>query len=148
MKKIVLEEVGNVIDDMKFANAEKVETSFINDNVSIKWVRAYNIGKPFHIKERDWIGYVVTLDDEIYFVTGDTDANEDNVNVTCDVLFVPCGGKYTFDAEEAAEFTYKIRPRRVIPTHYTDIAGESKIGEIFKRATQRLIQDIEIEVIL
>lgn len=148
MKNLVLEEVGKVIADMKFVKADNAETNLMIDNVLIKWVRAYNIDKPFHIKERGWIGYVVTLDDDTYYVTGDTDANEDNVNVKCDVLFVPCGGKYTFDAEEAAEFTYKIKPRKVIPTHYTDIVGESEIGEIFKRATQKLIPNIEIEVIL
>ena len=30
-----------------------------------------------------------------YFVTGDTDANEDNIDVLCDILLVPCGGKST-----------------------------------------------------
>lgn len=148
MKKIVLEELGEIINEITFVEAEKAETNLNVDNVLVKWVRAYNIGKPFHVKERDWIGYVVTLDNETYFVTGDTDANEDNVNVKCDVLFVPCGGKYTFDAGEAAEFTYKIKPRKVIPTHYTDMAGESEIGEIFKNALQKLVQNIEVEVIL
>ncbi len=148
MEKVVLEEIGKVINEIKFVKAEKTETNLIIDNVLVKWVRAYNIGKSFHIKERGWIGYVVTLDDETYFVTGDTDANEDNVNVKCDVLFVPCGGKYTFDAEEAAEFTHKIKPRKVIPTHYTDMAGESEIGEKFKSAIQKLTQNIEVEVIL
>lgn len=144
MKQIVLEKVDEMIGEMIFAKAEETRTNLMVDGVLIQWVRAYNIGKPFHTKESGWIGYVVTLDDNIYFVTGDTDANEDNVNVKCDVLFVPCGGKYTFDAEEAAEFTHRIKPRKVIPTHYTDVAGESKIGEIFKRA----IQNIEVELML
>ena len=144
MKQIVLEKVGEMIDEMIFAKPEEAGTNLMVDSVLIQWVRAYNIGKPFHTKESGWIGYVVTLDDNIYFVTGDTDANEDNVNVKCDVLFVPCGGKYTFDAEEAVEFTNRIKPRKVIPTHYTDVSGESKIGEIFKSA----IQNIEVELML
>lgn len=148
MKQIALEEVGEIIDEMKFVKAEESGTNLMIDSVFIKWVRAYNIGKPFHTKESGWIGYVVMLDGETFFVTGDTDANEDNVNVKCDVLLVPCGGKYTFDAEEAAEFTHKIKPRKVIPTHYTDMAGESEIGEIFKGATQKLMQNIEVEVML
>jgi len=148
MKQIVIEEVGKIVGEIKFVKAEDAGTNLMMDSISIKWVRAYNIDKPFHKKESDWIGYIVTLDDETYFVAGDTDANEDNVNVECDILLVPCGGKYTFDAEEAAEFTYKIKPRKVIPTHYTDVAGESEIGEIFKCATQKLMQNIEVEVIL
>lgn len=148
MKELVIKEVGETINEMKFAQAEETEASFMIDNIFVKWVHAYNIGKPFHTKERGWIGYVVTLDGETYFVTGDTDANEDNVNVKCDVLFVPCGGKYTFDAEEAAEFTFKIKPRKVIPTHYTDIPGESEIGETFRVKMEKLTGNIEIEVML
>lgn len=148
MKQIVIEEVGKIVDKTKFAKAEDSGTSLMIDSVLIKWVRAYNIDKPFHPKESGWIGYVVTFDEETYFVTGDTDANEDNVNVKCDILLVPCGGKYTFNTEEAAEFTYKIQPRKVIPTHYTDMVGVSEIGEIFKCATQKLMQNIEIEIML
>ena len=148
MKQTVIEEVNKIVGETKFVKAEEAGTSLTIDNVLIKWVRAYNIDKPFHRKENDWIGYVITLDEETYFVTGDTDANEDNVNVKCDILLVPCGGKYTFNTEEAAEFTYKIQPRKVIPTHYTDIVGESEIGEIFKCAIRQLVQNIEIEVML
>lgn len=148
MKQIVIEEVGQIVGEINFVKAEDSGTNLMIDSVLIEWVRAYNIDKPFHTKESGWIGYVVTLDGETCFVTGDTDANEDNVNVKCDILLVPCGGKYTFNTEEAAEFTYKIRPRKVIPTHYTDLIGESEIGEMFKCATQKLMQNIEIEVML
>ena len=148
MKQIVIKEVDKIVGEIKFAKAEDSGIILMIDSVLVKWVRAYNIDKPFHTKESGWIGYIVTLDEETYFVTGDTDANEDNVDVKCDILFVPCGGKYTFNTEEAAEFTYKIQPRKVIPTHYTDMVGESESGEIFKCATQRLMQNIEIGVIL
>ena len=148
MKQILAEEMVTLFADIKFVKAEEAGTSLMIDDVVVKWVRAYNIDKPFHTKERDWVGYIVTLDGETYFVTGDTDGNEDNSNVKCDVLFVPCGGKYTFDAKEAAEFTYKIMPRKVIPTHYSDVPGESEIGELFKQALEKMTKDIEIEVLL
>ena len=114
----------------------------------IKWVPAYNINKPFHTRKMGWVGYVVTLDGETYFVTGDTDANEDNIDVQRDILLVPCGGKYTFDVKEAVEFTQKIKPKKVIPTHYTDVIGESEVGDRFKRAIMELWQDIEVELML
>lgn len=148
MKHVVSENVGDMIKQINFPKAEEAGNELDVDGVSIRWVRAYNIGKPFHTKESGWIGYVVTLDGETYFVTGDTDANEDNINVKCDVLFVPCGGKYTFNAEEAAAYTARINPRKVIPTHYTDVAGESEIGIEFSRAVQRLTNNIEIQVMI
>lgn len=148
MKQILTEEMIKSFADIKFVKAEEAGTALMIDDVVVKWVRAYNIDKPFHTKERDWVGYIVTLDGETYFVTGDTDGNEDNSDVKCDVLLVPCGGKYTFDAKEAAEFAYKIMPHKVIPTHYSDVPGESEIGEIFKQALEKMTKDIEIEVLL
>jgi len=56
--------------------------------------------------------------------------------------------QHHFDVKEAAEFTRKIKPKKVIPTHYTDVIGESEVGERFKRATMELARDIEIEVML
>ena len=148
MKQVVCEQVGKMVGCVEYVNAEESGTVLNREDILIKWVRAYNINKPFHTREMGWIGYVVTLDGETYFVTGDTDANEDNIDVQCDVLLVPCGGKYTFDVKEASEFTHKIKPKKVIPTHYTDVIGESEVGDRFKRATMELSQDIEIEVML
>lgn len=148
MKQMLPEEVDESFAEIKFVKAEDAGTDLVIGDILVKWVRAYNIDKPFHTKERDWVGYIVTLDGETYFVTGDTDGNEDNSSVKCDILFVPCGGKYTFDAEEAAEFTCKIKPRKVIPTHYTDVLGESEIGEIFKQRVQDMMKDVEVEVML
>ena len=148
MRQKVLEATDIIIGETKFVKAEAVGAHLMIDNILVKWVYAYNIGKPFHLKESGWVGYIVTLDGKTYFVTGDTDANEDNVKVECDVLFVPCGGKYTFDIDEAAEYTRLIKPGKVIPTHYTDVAGDSEIGEKFKTAVQKLMENIEVEVML
>ena len=46
----------------------------------------------------------------------------------CDVLLVPCGGTYTMDYKEAAEFTGYLNPKYVIPTHYGDPVGEKACG--------------------
>lgn len=39
-----------------------------------------------------------------------------------DILFVPIGGEYTIDSEEAANVVHQIEPKLVIPMHYK-IAG-------------------------
>lgn len=63
---------------------------------------------------------------------GDTDINEDISNIECDVLFVPIGGTYTMNYKEAADYTNKINPSVVIPTHYGLIVGDVTLGEKFK----------------
>lgn len=100
----------------------------------IEPVRAYNVGKKFHPRENDWLGYVVNMDGVRYYVAGDTDANEDNLSVKCDIALVPVGGTYTFNPAEAADFINKIAPRAAVPTHYGSIVGGADAGEIFKNA--------------
>lgn len=148
MQQKVCEEIGKIVGAVKFIKAEETETCLMLEDMLVKWVYAYNVGKSFHLKEHGWVGYIVTLDGETYYVTGDTDLNEDNVNVECDVLFVPCGGKYTFNAEEAAVFTSRVKPRKAIPTHYTDTAGDSEIAERYKAEVNKLTESVEVEVIL
>ena len=148
MKELVQSNIGDMLSEVIYVNPVNCDEEINLTSIMIKWVRAYNVNKPFHKKESDWVGYVVKLDGETYFVPGDTDENEDNVNVDCDVMFVPCGGKYTCDAKEAAVFTKKVAPAKVIPTHYTDIVGDSEIGLKFKEEVQKLIADIEVEVMM
>ncbi|MCQ2548035.1 MAG: MBL fold metallo-hydrolase [Clostridia bacterium] len=124
----------------------------------IKAVPAYNVGKKFHEKEKLWSGYHLTdklilvnednaeLEEEVctYYVTGDTDANLDNMSVKCDVLLIPVGGKYTFDYKEAAKYTASIKPKVAIPTHYGSIVGGKDCGKKFKEAVAKLDPNIQV----
>lgn len=76
------------------------------------------------------------------------DFNKDNENVKCDVLLIPCGGKYTFNAKEAAEYTARIKPGIAIPTHYTDEPGRSGIPMTYKNELQRLDDGIKVEILI
>lgn len=109
----------------------------------IEVVPAYNIGKQFHPKENNWVGYIVTIDDERIYVAGDTDDNEDIRKVVCDVAMVPIGGTYTMTADEAAGLINAIKPKVAIPTHYNAIVGSKEDEETFIKAV-----DEDIEVII
>ena len=93
------------------------------DSIRIRAVPAYNIDKDFHPKANNWVGYVVTINNAIYYIMGDTDALPENENIRCDTLFIPIGGTYTMDATEAANFTNRIRPATAIPTHCGMVVG-------------------------
>ena len=73
---------------------------------------------------------------------GDTDALEENKNITCDVLCIPIGGTYTMNATEAAEFTNILNPKKAIPIHYGLVVGTEYDLDTFK---QLLIKKIEVE---
>lgn len=90
------------------------------EGVKYQAVPAYNIGKTFHPKENNWVGYLVELDGITYYAMGDTDVTPEAEAVDVDVIFVPVGGKYTMDAEEAAEFINQKPRGLVVPIHYAD----------------------------
>ena len=103
------------------------------DDIKVKTLRSYNIGKRYHPKENNYVGYIVELDNKKYYVMGDTDINEDINNIECDILFIPIGGTYTCDYKKAAEYVNRIKPDIVIPIHYGSIVGDISLGEEFKK---------------
>ena len=108
-------------------------------------VPAYNMGKAFHKKENEWLGYVVTLDDERIYVAGDTDALKELAEIRCDTALVPIGGTYTMTAKEAAELINLMGPKRAIPTHYGSIVGSSNDADVFKSFVNERTQ---VEILL
>ena len=101
------------------------------NGVKIQTIPSYNVGKQFHPKENQWVGYLVTMNEVTYYVAGDTDINEDVKKVHCDVALLPVGGTYTMTAEEAAELAEILQPKAAIPTHYGSVAGKAEDGQIF-----------------
>lgn len=88
------------------------------EGVKYQGIPAYNIGKTFHPKEKNWVGYLVEMDGENYYAMGDTDVTLEAEGVDADVIFVPVGGKYTMDADEAAVFINQKPRGLVVPIHY------------------------------
>ncbi len=106
---------------------------------------AYNLGKPFHIKRNGWVGYLVDLNADRYYVAGDTDALPELMDIKCDAAFLPIGGTYTMDASQAALLAKKIHPKVVIPTHYGSVVGSPVDGDFFQGLLPR---DIRCELLL
>lgn len=108
------------------------------DGVKCRGIHAYNIGKPFHPKSNNWLGYLIEMDGKTYYAMGDTDATPEAKKVDADVIFIPIGGKYTMDATESATLVNEKHPKLVVPIHY----GDSEVGEHFRNL---LKPDIEMQ---
>ncbi len=113
------------------------EVSIEELNLSFKAIPSYNIGKRFHPKENNWVGYVVIINDVTYYVAGDTDITDEARQVKCDVALIPCGGTYTMDTKEAATLTNCIHPKYAIPTHYGSVVGTMQDGNIYASLLDR-----------
>ncbi len=113
------------------------------ENINIKTIPAYNIGKSFHPKDNNWLGYLVTINNVSYYIAGDTDKTNEIEKIKCDIALVPIGGHFTMDVNEAADLIRIINPSVVIPTHYGSIVGNTEDGKRFKD----ILSDTDIEVI-
>lgn len=143
MKKKALAEAGIAPENCLFYQPnEKHE----EQGLLIETVPAYNKLKPFHTKGKRWQGYIVTLDGTRYYVSGDTDVNEDIMKVQCDVAMLPIGGFYTMDWKQAAEYAAQIKPKAVVPTHYGSIVGKQTDGAAFKMELATLDGNIQTEL--
>lgn len=114
------------------------------EGLKFKTTYAYNIDKVFHPKENNWVGYIIELDDKKYYIAGDTDNVPEIQKVECDVAFVPIGGTYTMNKEEAAELAKTLKANVIVPTHYGLIVGEKTDGENFAKS----IKNKKVEVLI
>ena len=121
-----------------------------NQNYQIKGIEvhtipAYNTNKAFHKKEYGWVGYLIMLDGITYYIAGDTDITEENLQVRCDVAFVPVGGTYTMTYEESARLVNQIHPKIAVPIHYGSIVGTKEDG---KKFSELLDPDITCQIFI
>ena len=110
--------------------------------IRFETVPAYNVNKTFHPKENGWIGYIIEIDGIRYYIAGDTDMNEDNMKVKCDVALVPVGGTYTMDFKEAARLINEIKPKIAVPIHYGSIVGTKQDATDFVKLLHPSIKGI------
>jgi len=108
------------------------------DDVAIETVPAYNVNKfrspghPFHPKENEMLGFIVTMNGVRIYHAGDTDLIPEMEGFNVDVACLPVSGTYVMTAEEAVESTRHIKLKVAIPMHYGSIVGDDRDAERFK----------------
>ena len=102
------------------------------DNLFFQTISSYNINANYHPKEKKYVGYNLLLNNTYYYIMGDTNRTPEADKVKTDVCFVPIGGTFTMDKNEAANYINDLKPKEVIPIHYGKIVGDISLGEEFK----------------
>lgn len=102
-------------------------------NIQVKAVPAYNKNKPFHPRENDWLGYVITMDGVSIYHAGDSDHIKEMDTITCDIALLPVSGTYVMSVEEAAAAANNIKPDVAIPMHWGSIIASQEEAEKFKK---------------
>ncbi len=110
------------------------------DDIKFITVPSYNLNKPYHPREKYYMGYNILLEDKYYYIMGDTDRTPEADQVKTDICFVPIGGVYTMDVEEAIGYINDLKPEMAIPIHYGSIVGDISLGEEFKNKINESIK--------
>lgn len=102
---IIILPASSSIEDLPFLVGQilYVESNkkYDMETITFQTIPSYNVRKTFHPKENGWVGYIIKIDGISYYVAGDTDITDENKQVSCDVAFLPIGGTYTMNVEEA-----------------------------------------------
>ncbi|MFB6145715.1 MAG: MBL fold metallo-hydrolase [Candidatus Nanohaloarchaea archaeon] len=151
-KKMIqeLKKKGTVVvctEDSEDEVPEDLESKVIKPGRSVKakglrirGVYAYNVDKfrepdtPFHPKGF-CTGVIFELDGLKFYHASDTDPipeMEDLSGEKIDVAFMPVGGHYTMDQEEAIEAINMVNPAKVVPIHYGFVDQTSADVEKFR----------------
>jgi L-ascorbate metabolism protein UlaG (beta-lactamase superfamily) len=110
-------------------------------------VPAYNVAESrldFHPQANRWVGYIFSMGGADYYHAGDTDHLHELESVRADVAFVPIGGTYTMDAEEAAGLVKAMNPGLAVPMHYGHVEGVGVKGDAQRFAAAAAPVRVEI----
>jgi L-ascorbate metabolism protein UlaG (beta-lactamase superfamily) len=109
----------------------------LDTEVSITVLNAYNTESGSSTRKQHkkgkGVGYVLKIGSLIVYHAGDTDFIPDmKVLGEIDIAFIPIGGKFTMDIDEAIKTTLAISPRIVIPIHHLDRNPEKFSSKLLK----------------
>ncbi len=134
-----LSKLSRTVDKGKTVVVKPGSRINVTQNIQIETIPAYNTNKfrspgiPYHPKDNDWVGYIISINGKRIYQAGDTDFIPEMRNLkNISVAIVPVGGTYTMTAEEAANAVNTFKPETAIPMHYGEIVGSSSDAEKFK----------------
>lgn len=122
----------------------KVGDGITVGGIKIEVVPSYNTNKPFHTKDKGWVGYIFTVNGRRIYIAGDTDYIPEMKTFKADIALLPVSGTYVMTAEEAVQAALDIKPKVAIPMHYNSIVGTEKDA---KRFAEGLKGKIEVVVL-
>ncbi len=134
--KTVIMAPQDVIDELGYGTLLTPGNTLEAMGISVTGIHAYNVEKEFHPKEKQWLGFVITMEGKKIYYAGDTDLTEEMKHLGgIDLALLPVSGEYTMNAEEAARAADEIKPARVLPYHWGDIIGNRKDAQRFLRTS-------------
>ncbi|MGK7755625.1 MULTISPECIES: MBL fold metallo-hydrolase [unclassified Roseovarius] len=118
--------------------------------LGIKAVPAYNITEgrlDFHPQDRGDIGFVVTVDGNRIYISGDTEGTDEmRALENIDVAFVCMNLPFTMTAEQAADAVAEFAPAVVVPYHYRGRDGGTQDPQAFAQMLEEAGAETEVSL--
>jgi len=129
-------------EDIDYSDAIKMHPGESKEiqGIKIEAVRAYNIEKKNHPKEKNWLGYIITINSQRIYHAGDTDLIPEMKRINCNIALLPVSGGPVMTAEEAFEAVKILKPKIAIPMHYGSIIGSDADAEKFKELCKNITE--------
>ncbi len=126
------------------------ESTDVGDWVNVEAVAAYNTSPgrdKFHPAGRD-NGYIITLDGERIYVSGDSEPTPEMARVKdIDYLFLAVNQPYTMTPEQAASVVNEMRPRVFYPYHFGQVDEPTNLRRLARLiesgATKMKVREME-----
>lgn len=102
------------------ANNEKMDLA---DGIVLESVPAYNTtpGREKYHPKGNGNGYILNIDGDRIYIAGDTEDIPEMANIkNIDVAFLPVNQPYTMTIDQAEKAALEIKPKILIPYHYSD----------------------------
>ena len=112
--------------------------------LTLEAVPSYNTNKHFHPKDKQWLGFIITVEGVRIYHAGDTDHIPEMINITADIALLPVSGTYVMTAEEAVRAALDINPQIAIPMHVG--AGIGSMDDA-KNFAEELAGKIRVEIL-
>jgi len=118
--------------------------------IKISTFPSYNIDKPFHGKDEEWVGYLLKIGNLLIYHAGDSDKIPEMQKLTGHgdkklIALLPIGGRFTMSVEEAVEAAKLIKPFLAIPMHYGSVIGTEEDAREFKTLCEE--ENIKCEIL-
>ncbi|WP_273444528.1 MBL fold metallo-hydrolase [Neolewinella agarilytica] len=141
--------VADALADLTFAGVQVLRNgeTASEHGVKVEAVPAYNLPsapKMFHPKG-DFNGYVLTIGNETYYFSGDTqDVPEIRALKGIDYAFVCMNQPYTMTVEAAADMVAEMQPTVVYPYHYRNGDGTFSDLDQFELLVKESAPEVEV----
>ena len=121
--------------------ALKVGDTIEEKGIKITGFPAYNLNKPYHPKAIGYLGFIIEGNGKRLYFAGDTDnIPEMSTLQNIEIAFLPIGGTYTMNEEEAALAANTIRPKTVIPMHFNVVEGTRADPDKFASLVEKNVE--------